>query len=48
MRWRPSGPLDKTIFIHDTPHELDFIDVSNKPCAMKIKTTHTHTWTLCT
>jgi hypothetical protein len=48
MRWRPYGPLDKTILIHNISHELDFIDISNKLCAMRIKTTNAHTWTLYT
>jgi hypothetical protein len=48
MRWRPYGPLNKTIFIHDTSHELDFIDISSKLCAIRIKTTHPHISTHCT
>jgi len=28
MTWRPAGPLVKTILIHNTSHELDFIDTS--------------------
>jgi hypothetical protein len=48
MKWKPYGPLDKTILIHNTSHELDFIDISNKLCALRIRTTHAHAWTLCT
>jgi hypothetical protein len=48
MRWKPYGPLNKIIHIHDTSHELDFIDISSKLYAMRIKTTHAHAWTLCT
>jgi len=51
MRWRPSwdgdllGPYTK-LYLFTIHHELDFIDISSKLCAIKIKTTRAHTWTL--